>query len=302
VFYRLRRTLNYARFNFQIRDILKTPPLEWKNGPVTVVSMVAGYDVQLYILVMKAFYARLGGGRIVALVASDVSAANRELIRRHLGPVEFVDVESLSTGRCQRGGTWERLLYCVDRSASEYVIQIDCDIFVRGDISEVLDCVRNNRPFLLSDRDSIPKKQLCRWVETTRDSDNIVITFEKRANEFPECEKWLYLRGSSGFAGFPRGGVDRAFIEDFHDKGQALFGPRWTEWGTEQIASNFAIANMPGSIPLIAPKYMNYEGQPQIPAEASLIHFLGFCRFDYGFLPTMANREIQKMFSNASVR
>lgn len=298
MFYRLRRTLKYTRFNLQTRAILETPPLTWRDGPATVVSMVAGYDVQLYIAVMKAFYTRLGGGRIVALVASDVSEHNRAMIRRHLGPVEFVDVESLPTGRCQRGGTWERLLYCVDRSASEYVIQIDCDVFVRGEIPDVVDCVKQNRPFLLSDRDSIPKLPLHQWSsQDHRNSDNIVFEFERRASQFPNADKLLYVRGSSGFAGFARGAVDRSFIEEFHMNGEAVLGPRWREWGTEQIASNFAIANMPDSLPLQPPRYMNYEGQPDIPAQASVVHFLGTWRFDHGFLATMVNDEVRRQHS-----
>jgi hypothetical protein len=125
-----------------------------------------------------------------------------------------------------------------------------------------------------------------------------VVTFEQKADQLPDSDRMLYVRGSSGFAGFARGVMDRAFIEDFHEKGKALLGSRWTEWGTEQIASNYAIANMPGSLPLTAPKYMNYEAQPTIPAEASVIHFLGFCRFDHGFLAGMANAEIRQLQSS----
>lgn len=294
MFYRLRRNLKYLRFYHQTRRVLDTPPIECGSGPVTVVSMVAGYDVQMYILAIKALARRLGRIKVVAIVASDVSNKSRQLIRKHLGPVEFVDIEKLDTGKCQRGGTWERLLYCVDRSASEYVIQMDCDVLCVGPIPEVLQCVQENRAFTLAD--GIPKKPLSEWVQDgiDRNSDNIVHNFEKRVREFPDADNWLYVRGSSGFAGFAKGAMSRSFVEDFHERAQRVFGARWKEWGTEQVASNFTIANSPGSFPLPKPKYLSFENH-QIPDEISLLHFLGYYRFNQGVFVRFANREVDAL-------
>ena len=263
--------------------------------------MVQLLDVQMYILAVKALYRRLGRGRIVAIIDADFPENKRQLIRDHLGPVEFQILEDLDTGRCQRGGTWERVLYCVDRSATDYVIQIDCDTLCFGPIEEVLECVKRNQAFTLSE--GIPIGPLPNWVEKgiSRKSDHIVNTFELRAREFPDADKWRYVRGSSGFAGFAKGGVTRELLETFHDGGVKVHGERWKEWGTEQVASNFAVANSPDSIPLPYPQYATFEPKyatfqkKGITKEMSLLHFIGAFRFDLGIFSHLANREIEAM-------
>jgi len=263
--------------------------------------MVQAADVHMYILAVKALYRRLGGGKIVAIVLRNFAESYRTLLRKHLGPVEFHHLEDLPVGNCQRGGTWERLIFCVDRSAREFVIQIDADILCIGPIEEVCQCVEENRAFVLAE--GIPVQPLPNWVEKgiKRKSDNIVTTFEVKASEFPDAANWNYVRGSSGFAGFARGGVTRALLETFHAGGLKVHGARWTEWGTEQIASNFAIANMPNSLPLPYPKYSTFEPdyatfqRQGITDKMSLLHFIGAFRFDGGVYPTLANREIDDM-------
>ncbi len=42
-------------------------------------------------------------------------------------------LEDIPVGGCQRGGTWERLLYLLDRSETEYAIQLDADTLTVGD-------------------------------------------------------------------------------------------------------------------------------------------------------------------------
>ncbi len=255
----------------------------------------------MYILAVKALYRRLRKGRIVTLTDADVTDRQRELIRKHLGPVEFHRVKDLDTGSCQRGGTWERLIYCVDRSASDYVIQIDSDVLCVGPIEEVIQNVAGNRAFALAEL--LPVQPLTNWAPygVERKSNHIGTHFEVRAGEFPDAEKWLYLRASSGFAGFSRSGVTRELVETFHEGGLKMFGERWKEWGTEQIASNFAVANSPGSRPLPYPKYSTWEPayatfqKHGVTKDMSVLHFIGAFRFDGDVFRTLANREIDAL-------
>lgn len=305
LFYRLRKYLSHSRFDRQTSRILETPPLTYKEAPLTIVSMVQESDVGMYLLAIKSLYRRLGRGRIVAIVLTGFPQRKRDLIRGHLGPVEFLHIEDLSSGRCQRGGTWERLVFCVSRSASEYVIQIDCDVLCVGAIDEVLAGVEQNRAFLLAE--GIPIQPLSCWVEkgVARKSDNVVTAFEIQGREFPGADKSLYVRGSSGFAGFARGAAMLDELEKFHENGMKVLGPRWTEWGTEQIASNFTIANSPGAKPLSYPEYATFEPdyatyqKNGIPDNTALLHFIGAFRFDMGVYPTLANREIDAMLQAA---
>jgi hypothetical protein len=172
-------------------------------------------------------------------------------------------------------------------------------------MEEVLRCVDENRAFTLSE--GLPIEPLPNWVEkgVARKSDHIVNAFELRAREFPDADKWLYVRGSSGFAGFAKGGVTFDLLETFHDGGLKVHGARWKEWGTEQIASNFTVANSPNSIPLPYPKYATFEPEYAtfqkngITPDMSLLHFIGAFRFDLGVFPELANREIDAMLKTA---
>lgn len=296
LFYRLRRSLNYFKFCHQTKRLLDTPPIQQRDAPFTIVSMVAKHDAHLYILAVKSLYRRLGRGRIV-MVSDGVEPDSIALIRKHLGPVEVVPIETIDTGNCPRGGTWERLVYLIRRTEKEYMIQLDSDILCVGPIPEVLHCLENNISFTLAD--GIPKKPLPEWVEDgiARNSDNVVHAFEKQARQFPEGERFLYLRGSSGFAGFAKGASNEGVLEDFHRRGLELMGPRWKEWGTEQLASNFVIANSPNSVPLPKPKYLSYEKHQLNFEDLSLLHFLGYCRFHNGEFARYANQEIDAMLA-----
>jgi hypothetical protein len=301
LFYQLRKSIANGRFNKQTSRIMDTPPIAYKEAPVTIVSMVEKKDVQMYILAVKALYRRLQQGKIVAIIDADMPSSSRDIIRHHLVGVEFVILEEIPTGRCQRGGTWERVLFCVDRTATDYVIQIDADTLCFGPMEEVLNCVEQNKAFTLSE--GMPIAPLPSWVSkgVERNSDHIVNAFELKAAEFPNASSYNYVRGSSGFAGFARGAVTRALLETFHDGGSQVHGERWKEWGTEQVASNFTVANSPGGIALPYPKYATFEPEyatfqkKGITADMSLLHFIGSFRFDLGVFPMLANREIDIM-------
>ncbi|MBE0657547.1 MAG: hypothetical protein IH602_07640 [Bryobacteraceae bacterium] len=293
MFFRLRRRLNYSKFDSQTRGVLETPPIAYQDAPLAIVSMVSNLDPQMYIIAVKALYRRLGRGKIVAIVDADMPESKRALIRKHLVKVEFVHLEDINPGKCQRGGTWERVWYCVNRSAKEYVIQIDADTFCTGGIDEVLECVEANRAFTLSE--GLPIRPLGEWAEIYKQKpgNHIVQTFEERAGEYPDRERLLYVRGSSGFAGFAKGGYDTARLEEFHEIMQGIHGERWKEWGTEQIASNYVAANSPDSLALPNPKYSTYMGGP-LPEPSSLIHFIGTYRFKDGIFSGLCNREISQ--------
>jgi hypothetical protein len=294
-----------SRFDRQTTRILDTPPIEYKDAPLSIVSMVEKRDVQMYILAVKALYRRLKRGKIVAIINNNLAQKDRDLIRRHLGPVEFHILEQLPVGRCQRGGTWERVIFCVNRSATDFVIQIDADVLSFGPLDEVLECVEQNRAFTLSE--GVPIAPLNAWVEKAkaRNSNHIVNALELRGPEFPNAENLLYVRGSSGFAGFAKGAISFEFLEKFHDGGAQVHGARWTEWGTEQVASNFVVANSPGALPLPYPKYATFEPEyatfqkEGIKPSMSLLHFIGAFRFDLGVFPDLANREIDAMIKAA---
>src|SRR3954453_81229 len=138
MFYRLRKSRHTQKLNRAISGILNTPPIHIKDAPWCIASMVANTDVPMYLLSLKSFYPILGRGKVAAIIDRDMPQALRDTLEQHVPGLEFIILEDIPTGDCQRGGTWERLLYVLDRSESEYTIQLDADTLAVGDLDEVI--------------------------------------------------------------------------------------------------------------------------------------------------------------------
>jgi hypothetical protein len=133
-------------------------------------------------------------------------------------------------------------------------------------------------------------------AELARQSDSnfVGLAAERLFDRYPDAAKWKYVRASSGFAGFAKNGIARKVIEDFHVNMERLLGSRWTEWGTEQCASNFAVANSPNAVVLHRPKYGNFS--PGLPNQkASFLHFYGTHRYEQDFFANRGREVIQSL-------
>ena len=294
MFYKLRKSMANSRFYKQTRGILETPPMPVVPGPLCVVSMVSNSDVQMYLLSMKSFYRKLGRGQLVVVVDRDMPVSARTLLSTHFPGIQFQVLEDIDVGPCQRGGTWERLVYLLGRTRDEYVIQLDCDtLFFGDDMHEVLDCVAANRAFTLSggEREIVSLPEAARRARAIT-HPNVGMAADSLFDRYPGAEKLRYVRGSSGFAGFARGGFGRAQIEDFHVQMERLLPERWTEWGTEQCASNFAVANSPDALVLPFPKYANFDHHHD-DTQSSFLHFIGAYRYDDDLFAKHGQRLIE---------
>jgi FkbM family methyltransferase len=294
--YRFQKYSRMRRFSYAIREVFRTPPVEVKEAPWCIVSMVANGDVAMYLLAIKSFYPKLGRGKVAAIIDRDMPQALRDTLARHVIGLEFVILEHIPTGACQRGGTWERLLYVLDRSEREYTIQLDSDtLTVSDDVDEVVHCLEVNTSFTISDGFEIMSlPEVAQEAEVTP-SEYIGIVSERMFAHYPDGEHLRYVRGSSGFAGFSRGGFSRAALTDFHKKMDSLVGaPRWREWGSEQCGSNFAIANSPGAIVLPRPEYASFT--PRVPRnEVKFFHFIGSFRFLDGYYAARGREVIARL-------
>jgi hypothetical protein len=67
------------RFNRQISEVLGARPIV--EARWVIVSMVCSRDLIMYILCIKAFYRRMGGGRIIAIIPADLPESERALLR-----------------------------------------------------------------------------------------------------------------------------------------------------------------------------------------------------------------------------
>ena len=274
-----RRKLENARFCAFTQAILDTPPMPVKDAPWSIISMVSNHDIQMYLLAMKSFYARIGRGKITAIIDREMPMQSRMALSSHFPGIAFIILEDIDVAPCQRGGTWERLLFLLDRAEEEYAIQIDSDTLTFGaDIDEVVHCVKNNLSFTLSSR-GMPMMSMATIAENARrvNTDYIGIVAERLFDRYPDAARTKYVRASSGFAGFAKGAFPRRRIEEFHRLFEEMLGKRWREWGTEQCGSNFAVANSPGAIVLPYPKYAHFFGAGT-PLSGAFLHFIGSYR------------------------
>ena len=58
MFDRWRKRYRMSRFNRLILGVLETPPIRIVDAPCTIMSMVSNFDVPMYLLSLKSFYAR----------------------------------------------------------------------------------------------------------------------------------------------------------------------------------------------------------------------------------------------------
>ncbi|WP_372618941.1 hypothetical protein [Falsiroseomonas sp.] len=295
MFWNARQKWGYWRFNSAIRGIHGTAPMPVRPGSCTIVSMVGARDTLMYLVAMKAFYRRLGSaGHIVAIVARNAPPEQAGSLTRHFPGIELQVIEEIDVGDCQRGGCWERLLHILDRTdRGEYVVQIDCDVMPTGeDIGELVRCVETGTAFTMADYVKICSAGEAAAFARSVEDDHVGAQTERLLDRLPGWEGLRYVRGSAGLAGFAPRGFSRRAIEGFHRDMEAMMGrERWRVWGTEQCASNFAVANTAGAVTLPFPAYTSFHtGGPR--EGVKMFHFIGSFRFDEGTFIRLAKREV----------
>ncbi len=298
VLYRVRKNVARRIFDLQIRRILKTQPVEVVEGPLTIVTMVAKSDVLMYLLSMKSFYRAIGFGKIVAIIDRDMPDLGHRLLEEHFPGIRLVVLEDIDPGPCQRGGTWERLVYVVALSEQDYVIQIDCDtLSIGNDLGEVMECINNNIAFAYADNNWSIKSLLDYSRESAEIKSNYVgIVLEQAFATWADSETLKYVRASSGFAGFAKGGASIDLLHWFHAQMRQSLLHRWRDWGTEQSGSNFIIANTTGAVTLPYPSYATFP-LPTANERAKFFHFIGSNRFDDWFFARQGRRIIELLLA-----
>lgn len=283
MFYRARRLINHAIFRTMCRGVLHTPPIRpTMPGPI-ILSMVSSRDFLLYLVAAKSLHARLRMGRFHVIDDGSLTTTEQWVIRSHLG-AEIQHINAVPLGPTPRGGTWERLLRIADLVQDSYVIQMDSDCLTVGPIEEVAAAFSANASFTLVTH---PNTHHCSVAEACAvaradPATDIHTVAEQILDRMGDPQRLRYIHGCSGFAGFGTNSFKRDDVYRFSQRMEAILGRRWSEWGSEQITSNFIIANAPGVGTIPYPKYRNFDGEP-IGVETSFIHFMGTNRFSRGY-------------------
>ncbi len=292
------RRAQHLRFDIAARGILSTPPLRMREAPLTIVSMVCRRDLCMYLAGVKSLYTAIGEGAVAAVDDGTLTPADHEVLRRHVPGIRIEAAAAIDTGRCPRGGTWERLVLIADYCRSRFVIQMDCDTLTRRAIPDVVACYRAGISFGLgtsSGKRLAPVAECAAWARSVSSADVSVLA-ERELDKLPGAGALKYFRGSSGFAGFAMGSCSRAGLECFSGQMRELLGSRWDQWGSEQVTSNFTIANAPDARVLPHPDYCCFY--PELPidyTQSRFLHFIGGSRYQRGLYAAEIKRLVRRL-------
>ncbi len=286
---RILRKLRQRAHERATLQVLGTKPIVPADDGVVLFSMIGTRVLLPYLVAVKSLHHQLGRGRVVLLDDGTLTEDDRAVLALHCGDPEIRAIADIDTAPCPRGGTWERLLAILDLRCDNYVIQLDSDTVTVGAVPEVRAAIEANASFLLlggPDGEDhgiqpLPDYVAYRYPQgPVAEPAHVQALIESRYGAYPDAAGHRYVRGCSGFAGFARGGAStRAEAERFSQEATALVGEAvWARWGSEQVASNFLLANEEGARILPYARYLNYWKQV-IGEEARFVHFVGAHRY-----------------------
>jgi len=299
--YRWRTRLAATRHDRVARDVLDTPPIVGSDDGLVLFSMMGTRVLLPYLVAVKSLWAQLGRGRVVILDDGTLTLDDKAILAYHCGNPEILPIAGVETGEFPKGGTWERFLTILDRRQDEYWIQLDSDTVTIGPVPEIAAAIEANRSFAFlggtdAEIGALPLDEIAaRLYPQGPAQGHVQVRFESRLGQVDAQAGWRYVRGCSGFAGFAAGGEGRDRARHFLAMLKDIVGPEdVTIWGTEQIASNFHLANEPDPVLLPSARYLNYWGEAWA-REAAFIHFVGPYRYANGAYAQATRRAIAAM-------
>ncbi|MEP7349672.1 MAG: hypothetical protein ABI668_06925 [Sphingorhabdus sp.] len=269
-------------------DILATPPIIPRDDGVILFSMIGTRVLLPYLVAVKSLHRQLGRGKVMLLDDGTLTADDRALLAYHCGNPHVIGFGDIVTAPCPKGNCWERLLAILDLRDEHYVIQLDSDTVTLGPVPEVLTAIDSNRCFTLGggmlDVEygfmAIPE-MIQKIYPDGPVWHHIQSVIEASLGQMEDAERLRYIRGCAGFTGFRQSAGGRALAEKFAVEAGRAVGPRFQEWGSEQVASNFVVANDADPIQLPYDRYVNHWAE-QLPPAPAFIHYIGTYRYARG--------------------
>ena len=280
----------HAWHQWRARQILTSPPIVPADDGVILYSMIGTRVVLPYLVAVKSLHAQLKRGRVVILDDGTLTAADRAMLKHHLGNPDIRGIASVDLGACPPRSCWERLLLLLELRRDAYVIQLDSDTVTLGPVPEVAAAIADGRDFTLRGGADSQWLSLAEF-EAVRDPYD---PLDPRTHIQDAAEAILggidaglpadrhYVRGCAGFAGFAPGGLGPDVAREFSREAAAILGwDSWKRWGSEQVMSNVIVANEGAPVLLPYDRYLNFWNEA-VPADAAFVHFIGTYRFHKG--------------------
>lgn len=269
------------RFNRVVRNVRRLPALSRGNMPFTLLSMVHTRDVESYMLAARSFARFLNPGRIVVVCDPSITEEDRASMRACIPHIELRSATEFRHPELPVGGCWERLFAITEYACDSYVIQLDADTTALGDMPEIRDAIAGGIAFTHGERvdqQIISIADAVAFIEkfALRERPHVQALAEYALRKLTPDMPQRYVRGCAGFSGFPPDPQLRDRLLAFAAQMKTLLADRWADWGTEQFASNYLIANYLRAEVLPLPRYC---AAVQSDATTVFIHFIGYCRF-----------------------
>lgn len=284
MFYLQKQKLNKAWFNWKVRQIFQTPKIQCDpDSKVLILSQLYHADLSMYMVAAKSFAQFVKPKRFI-IIDDGLEEQDRALLKEHFERIDFIPSGKVDVGQCPRGGCWERLLSIAHFNNKDYVIQLDSDTVTLRSPTEVLSCILEQRSFTLGTTGGNTTRSL---EETSRIASgwkgvHVQVLAEQALRHLPPELGRSYVHGCAGFAGFAPGVLTSQAIERFSLAMENLIGrQKWNEWGSEQVASNFMVANTSSNTILQSRDYPFWQRGINI-GQAKLIHFFGTHRYETG--------------------
>ena len=301
MFFRLRRYLANAWFNAGIRGIRQTPPISCDSGSrLVLVSQLCHRDIDMYLLALKSLARFVAPRKVVVLDDSSLTASDKDVLRRHVQPVEIRSIHSVENGPCPKGKCWERLLLISESVGSDYVVQLDSDTLTLRPPRDVLRHLADNRSFTLAGDDGEcivqgPEMAARMQPRLKGHHDHVQMVAEASLDRVRDSGLDRYVRGSAGFAGFAKESFSRKRVEELSTvMGNTIGQSKWNEWGSEQVASNLVVANTPGAQVLPFRDYCYHR--PELEMESrTFVHFMGTYRFRQGRYRRLGRQVVREL-------
>jgi len=296
-----KRKAETAWFRFNTRDIFKTAPLICDSeGGAVFVSQVCHRDVAMYLVALKSFGRHVRPNKVVVLDDTSLTQVDKEILRDHVHSIEVIPITAVNNEKCPKGGCWERLLFISDCVPTSYVVQVDSDTVTVKAPAVIGDHIKSNISFTLGEwrrQNIVCARETADLVrqQVEAGSTHVQMVSESNLHRLAYDHEVRYVRGSAGFAGFAKDSFSRSDVERFSQGMANLIGEKkWSEWGSEQVTSNFIVANSENAQVLPFPEYCFHAPGTDVES-AIFVHFIGSHRFHGGRYARMARQVVSQL-------
>lgn len=280
MFYHLRDSFNRAKLTRALRPILNTKPHPSDRQDLLIFSAVSHRDLLMYLAAVKSLAQFLPAVGIVAMNDGSLTADDQAILNIHLPGIRIVSGRDIYTGKVPADTMWQRMFWSIKLAQEAYVIQLDSDTLTLARPDYVIKTIGADKSFILGTSE-------CRAIDTIEaraaamakiQSNNIQTVSERAMRHLPDAATRYYVRGSAGFYGFAPGSVRFEDAENLFIEMDRLTEGRFIEYGSEQFAANFLVANTVGAVVLPFPTYAVHDIRDDLTG-ALFLHFIGSFRF-----------------------